>query len=100
MAADILFILNDRQAAHLATPVNECGIEQAALLQIRDKRGRGLIGLLSDIGQRFFYTIVMVTGLIAGIDLYEPHTSLDKSASDQTARAVLACHRVVDTDKL
>src|SRR6478609_2423925 len=31
VAADVLFIFNYGQAAHLATPMDECGIEQATL---------------------------------------------------------------------
>src|SRR3954467_1736360 len=56
VAADVLFIFNYGQSAHLATPVDKRSIEQTALLQVSDERGRGLVGLQADIGQRFFDT--------------------------------------------
>ena len=39
IAADVLLVLDHRQAAHLAAPVDDGRVEQPALLEVLDQRG-------------------------------------------------------------
>ena len=96
VAADVLLVLDDRQAAHLAAPVDDGRVEQPALLEVADQGRRGPIDLAAHRGQLLDDPAVVVPVLVAGADLDEPHAALDQPAGDQAAGAELAGRRVVE----
>ena len=65
IAADVLLVFDDRQSPHLAAPMDERGVQQAALLEILHEGSRGLVGPATDGRQRLLDAAVMVPRLIA-----------------------------------
>src|SRR5436190_18200143 len=46
-------VFGDGQAADLASPMHEGGVEQAACFQVRDECGCGLVGFAAAVGESF-----------------------------------------------
>ena len=80
-------VLAPRRAAELAGPEHQRVFEQAALLQVLEQRGDGLIGLLAELGQVAADVAVMIPAVHR--DLHEAHAGLAELASQQAGAAVL-----------
>ncbi len=88
-------ILEDGQAAHLAAPVDDGAVEQAALLEVNEQGGAGLVGGGAVLGQGGDEGAVLVPGL-AGIEhLDVTHAALDEAAGDDAAGGVVLGDGVV-----
>ena len=77
-------VLDHRQPAHLATPVNHRRIQQTPLLQVRDQRRRRAVHLQARRRQAAADRTMMVPVLVLGEQLHKPHAPLDQPAGDQT----------------
>lgn len=93
-------VLNDGQSAHLATPVNDGGVEQAALFQIDDESGGALIDVGAGGRERGADVLMIVPGLIPGEKRDAAHPALDETTGDEAARAELGGGGIVDAVKL
>ena len=96
VAADVLLVLDDRQPAHLAAPVDQVVSSSPRCFRSRTRAAEGRSTLRHIVGQRLDDPAVVVPVLVAGADLDEPHAALDQPAGDQAAGAVLAGRRVVE----
>ena len=93
-------VLDDRQTAHLTAPVDDGGVKQAALLEIHDESGGGLIDLETGCWQAGEDAAVMVPSLVAGEDGDEADAALNEAAGDEAALAELFGGGFVDAVEL
>ena len=73
--------LDHRRAAEFAAPDDDRVLQQAALLEIRDQRGAGLVGVegvLLDAGRQ---VAVLVPGFVE--ELHEADAALDEPPGEQ-----------------
>src|SRR5437016_4028338 len=83
VATDLVFpriVLNDGESPHLATPMNQRCLQQAAALQVGHQSSGGLIDLAACLGELAENRAVMVPELVLREDLHEPHAALDETA--------------------
>ena len=73
--------LGHRRAAEFAAPDHQRVVEHAALLEVLDQRGRGLVDLLGHAGDLVFDAAVMVP--VAVIKLDEAHAALGQPPGQQ-----------------
>src|SRR5690606_16703762 len=90
VAADVLFVLDDREASHFAPPVDDGGLQQAALLQIFDQGGGGLVDFSAGVGEGSHDAAMMIPELVLGEDLHEPNAAFDQPPGDEAATAVFS----------
>ncbi len=74
-------------AAELTAPDNQRVVEQAALFEIENQRGRSLIGVVALTSNRLRQGQVLVPAAMDELD--EPHAALGQSSSQQ---AILAAN--------
>ena len=87
--------LGHRRAAELAAPDHERVVEHAALLEVGDQGGAGLVGRLAQLAHVLVDAVVEVP--VAVVELNEPHAALGQPAGQQAVvgeRAVGAGHAV------
>src|ERR1051325_11219187 len=92
-------ILQNRQSAHFAAPMNYGRVEQPERFQIFDQRGGGFVHSPAGIGERFDQAAVMIPGLADVENLHETNASLNQSTRDQAARSIIARDFFVDAIK-
>ena len=82
MVAAVVAALHHRRAAEFAAPNHQRVFEQAALLEILDERGAGLVGVRdsswSDVSDQ---VAMLVPGFV--VELHEAHAALDQPAGEQ-----------------
>ena len=81
MVAAVVAALHHRRAAEFAAPDDERVVEQPALLQIRDQRGAGLVGVLAVLLEILDEVAVLVPRLVE--ELHEADAALDQPAGEQ-----------------
>ena len=88
-------------AAELPAPDDQCAIEQAAGLEVRDQACDGDVGFLTAPAVLAFDIDVRVpSAAAAGVEFDKAHTTLYESAGEQTIRAELRGHLVVHAIEL
>lgn len=88
IAADVPFILNDRQASHFAAPVERPGIQQSALTEVSDQCGSGGNCAAADGGQGCDDAAVVIPSLIARVNRNQADSALDKPSSNPARRGI------------
>ena len=96
----VALILSDRESPDFTAPVNDNFVQHSSLLQVRDQRGRRLIGAFTDRRQSCAEVAVIVPGLAGQEELHETDSAFDQSSSNQTTRAVLARRVLIDAVQL
>jgi len=99
IAADALqtgVVLDDRQPAHFAAPVDHRRIEQTAALEVAHQGGDRLVGHPARVRQGRADAAVVVPELVARANLDEAYAAFDEPAGDQAAGAVFGGGRVVE----
>jgi hypothetical protein len=81
MVAPVIATLHHRRAAELAAPNDEGVFEQAALFQVHDEGGAGLVGVLAVFLQVGREIAVLVPGFVE--DLHETHSAFDQASGEQ-----------------
>ena len=89
-------VLEHRQPPHLAPPVDDRRVEEAALLEIGDEGRRRLIDGETTGGKSAFDAAVMVPRLPRVEHLNVADAALDEPAGDEAARGVIGRGRIVD----
>src|SRR5438128_12669474 len=83
--------LRHGQAAEFTAPDHQRGIEQAALYEVLEQRGDGLVGVAAHLfvieDQLLLGIPLRDDGAAAGIELDEAHAALYQAPGLQTARA-------------
>ena len=94
IAADLVRIadLAHRRAPEFAAPDDQRVVQQSALLQVADQRGRGLVDFASYLIERLAEVGVMVP--IGVIELHEAHAALHQAARQQAVVRVAGLARL------
>ena len=100
LAARIGIALDHRRAAEFAAPDHERVVEQAALLEVLDERGAGLVGLASLVFDAFDDFAVMIPAFVE--KLHEAHAAFDQPAGEQAVHGKrrLARFRAIHLQRL
>ena len=81
MVAAVVAALDHRRAAELAAPDDQRLVEQAALLEVLDQGGAGLVGVVAVLLEVVDQVAVLVPGFVE--ELHEAHAPLDQPAGQQ-----------------
>ena len=90
IAADILLVLNDREAPHLTAPLHQRAVEQTTLLQVLDQGGGRFVDLLTARGKCRQQSSVMIPLLGLREELHVTHSAFDEPPCNQTTSPKLA----------
>ena len=90
--------LAHRRAAELAAPDDERVVEQAALLQVVDQRGAGLVDVAALRRQMLLQVLgrAAVVVPVGVVELHEPHAALDQPAGEQAVAGEAGLLAVLD----
>jgi hypothetical protein len=81
VVAAVVAALDHRRAAEFAAPDDQRVVEQAALLEILDQGGAGLVGVLAVAGEVLLEVAVLVPRFVE--ELHEADAALDQAPGEQ-----------------
>ena len=89
-------VLEHRQTAHLAAPVDDGAVEETALFEVGDQRGARAVGGGAEGGEGGLDRAVAVPALALVEDLHVTYAALDEPAGDEAAAGVVVALLAAD----